>query len=75
VAHCKSLREWLEQGARNSMIFWGPPGLVKTSLARLLAKVSYWDFESVSAVLSGVIELRAAVEVALPQAGQYGKLR
>jgi putative ATPase len=45
----------------------------KTTLARLLAEVSDAHFETVSAVLAGVKEIRQAVEVAKQQAGQYGK--
>jgi putative ATPase len=73
LARGKPLREALEQGALHSMIFWGPPGVGKTTLARLLAKVSDAHFETVSAVLAGVKEIRQAVEVAKQQAGQYGK--
>jgi putative ATPase len=73
LARGKPLREALEQGALHSMIFWGPPGVGKTTLARLLAKVSDAHFETVSAVLAGVKEIRHAVEVAKQQAGQYGK--
>jgi putative ATPase len=69
----KPLREALEQGALHSMIFWGPPGVGKTTLARLLAKVSDAHFETVSAVLAGVKEIRQAVEIARQQAAQYGR--
>jgi putative ATPase len=69
----KPLREALEQGALHSMIFWGPPGVGKTTLARLLAKVTYAHFETISAVLSGVKEIRQAVEVAQQHAAQYGR--
>lgn len=47
-----------------SAIFWGPPGSGKTTCARLLAKELGADFQSLSAVLSGVKELRSALEVA-----------
>ena len=60
----KPLREALEQGALHSMIFWGPPGVGKTTLAKLLAKVTDAHFETISAVLSGVREIRQAVDVA-----------
>ena len=69
----KPLREALEQGALHSMIFWGPPGVGKTTLARLLAKVTDAHFETISAVLSGVKESRQAVEVAQQHAAQYGR--
>lgn len=69
----KPLREALEQGALHSMIFWGPPGVGKTTLARLLAKVTDAHFETVSAVLAGVKEIRHAVEMARQQAAQYGR--
>ena len=73
LAPGKPLREALEQGALHSMIFWGPPGVGKTTLARLLAKVSDAHFETVSAVLAGVKEIRQAVEVAQQHAAQYGR--
>lgn len=72
LAPGKPLREALEQGALHSMIFWGPPGVGKTTLAKLLAKVSDAHFETISAVLSGVKEIRQAVEVARQQAA-YGR--
>ncbi|QLF91813.1 replication-associated recombination protein A [Pseudomonas sp. ABC1] len=73
LARGKPLREALEQGALHSMVFWGPPGVGKTTLARLLAKVSDAHFETISAVLSGVKEIRQAVEIAKQQAAQYGR--
>ncbi|QIJ01020.1 AAA family ATPase [Stutzerimonas balearica] len=73
LARGRPLREALEQGALHSMIFWGPPGVGKTTLARLLAKVSDAHFETVSAVLAGVKEIRQAVEIAKQQAAQYGR--
>ena len=69
----KPLREALEQGALHSMVFWGPPGVGKTTLARLLAQVSDAHFETLSAVLSGVKEIRQAVEIAQQHAAQYGR--
>ena len=73
LAPGKPLREALEQGALHSMIFWGPPGVGKTTLARLLAQVSAAHFETLSAVLCGVKEIRQAVEMAKQQAAQYGR--
>ncbi|MCL7462680.1 replication-associated recombination protein A [Pseudomonas sp. NW5] len=68
LAPGKPLREALEQGALHSMIFWGPPGVGKTTLARLLAQLGDAHFETLSAVLAGVKEIRQAVEVARQQA-------
>ncbi|WP_419834679.1 replication-associated recombination protein A [Endozoicomonas atrinae] len=57
----KPLREALEQGMLHSMIFWGPPGVGKTTLARLIATKTDAHFETLSAVLSGVKDIREAV--------------
>lgn len=58
----KPLRRAVEQGQLHSMILWGPPGVGKTTFARLLASVGNLSFETVSAVLSGVKDIRAVVE-------------
>ena len=73
LAAGKPLREALQQGALHSMIFWGPPGVGKTTLARLLAQVSDAHFITLSAVLSGVKEIREAVQDAKQQAAQYSR--
>src|SRR5262245_20004053 len=49
-------------GKLHSMILWGPPGVGKTTLARLLARASSAEFIALSAVLSGVKDIREAVE-------------
>lgn len=67
LARGKPLREALEQGLPHSMIFWGPPGVGKTTLAQLIAKVCDAHFETLSAVLSGVKDIRAAVSRARDQ--------
>lgn len=57
----KPLYEAIKSGYLHSMIFWGPPGSGKTTLARLIAGHSNAEFISLSAVLSGVKEIREAV--------------
>tara|TARA_R110002095_G_scaffold212160_1_gene201038 strand:+ start:4209 stop:5552 length:1344 start_codon:yes stop_codon:yes gene_type:complete len=60
----KALRTAIEQDCLHSMILWGPPGVGKTTLARLIAELTDAHFTSISAVLSGVKEIRAAIEQA-----------
>jgi putative ATPase len=58
----RPLRLTFESGKPHSMILWGPPGVGKTTLARLMASHFEADFIQISAVLSGVKEIREAVE-------------
>lgn len=58
----KPLRTAFESGEPHSMILWGPPGVGKTTLARLMADGFNAEFMALSAVLSGVKDIRDAVE-------------
>ena len=69
----KPLRRAIDSGRLHSMIFWGPPGTGKTTLARLLAGQSGYDFQTLSAVLAGVKDIRAAVERARQVRAQSGQ--
>jgi len=60
----KPLRQAIASGRLHSMIFWGPPGTGKTTLAHIIAHQCRAAFISLSAVLSGVKEIRAAVDQA-----------
>lgn len=69
----KPLRRALQAGHLHSMILWGPPGTGKTTLARLLAHGSNFEFIALSAVMAGVKDLRAAVQKAREQREQAGR--
>jgi len=69
----RPLRVALEQGALHSMIFWGPPGVGKTTLARLIATLADAHFETLSAVLAGVKDIRNAVDLARQQFSLNGR--
>ena len=69
----RPLQRALSSERPHSMILWGPPGSGKTTLARLLAGASGWQFLKLSAVLAGVKDIRASVaeaRAAREQAGQ-----
>ena len=69
----KPLRVAFEEGRPHSMILWGPPGVGKTTLARLMAKAFNLPFIAISAVLSGVKEIREAVDQAQHHMDQTGE--
>ncbi len=65
------LRRAIEKDRLSSLILWGPPGVGKTTLARLLAEGSASHFEQLSAVSAGVADLRAAVKRAGERLGMH----
>ena len=67
------LRKALETGKAHSMLFWGPPGTGKTTLAELIALSVNAHVERISAVTSGVKEIRAAIEQAKAIAQSRGQ--
>ncbi|MBV6541413.1 replication-associated recombination protein A [Ursidibacter maritimus] len=64
IAQGKPLRRAIEAGHSHSMIFWGPPGTGKTTLAEIIANALDADVERISAVTSGIKEIREAIDKA-----------
>ncbi len=73
LAANKPLRLAFQSGKLPSMILWGPPGVGKTTLARLIANTAEADFIPISAVLSGIKDIREAVERAELTLQQHGR--
>jgi putative ATPase len=73
LADGKPLSLAFASGHPHSMILWGPPGVGKTTLARLSAQAFDRDFIAISAVLAGVKEIREAIERALQNMAQHGR--
>jgi putative ATPase len=69
----KPLRLAFESGKPHSMILWGPPGSGKTTLARLMAKAFDAEFVALSAVFSGVKDIREAVQAAQARLESNGR--
>lgn len=61
LAQGKSLRAAIENGVPHSLVFWGPPGVGKTTLAKIIAASAHCHFIELSAVMAGVKEIRTAV--------------
>jgi putative ATPase len=72
LAEDKPLRRLIESGRASSLVLWGPPGTGKTTLGRMLADYQGARFMTISAVLAGVKEIRAAVEQARAWRRQRG---
>lgn len=73
VGEGKPLRLAIERGQCHSMILWGPPGTGKTTLAEVIANHCDAHVERISAVTSGVKDIRAAIEQAKQQSAMRGK--
>ncbi|MDP6823535.1 MAG: replication-associated recombination protein A [Dehalococcoidia bacterium] len=69
----KVLRRAIEEDRIRSLILWGPPGTGKTTIARVIASATQSHFETISAVNSGVRDIRAAVQGARDRLGMEGR--
>lgn len=69
----RPLRKALEAGRPHSMILWGPPGVGKTTLAKMVAEYTDSEFITLSAVTSGIKEVREAIERAKQMAIQSSR--
>ena len=73
VAHGSPFRTMMESGEIPSMILWGPPGSGKTTLAKLIANVTQMEFSQLSAVTSGISDVRQAIREAETRLDFMGK--
>lgn len=69
----KPLQMAIEQGKLHSMVFWGPPGTGKTTLAKLISLSCNAQFLNIPAVLSGIKEIRNSIEQAKKYREVYGR--
>ena len=69
----RPLRRLVEADALSSTILWGPPGTGKTTLAEIIAATTNREFERLSAVTSGVKDIREVIERANDRIGQYAR--
>ena len=69
----RPLRRLVEADALSSTLLWGPPGTGKTTLAEIIAATTNREFERLSAVTSGVKDIREVIERANDRIGQYAR--
>jgi len=73
VGRGRALRKMIEEDRLQSLIFWGPPGTGKTTLARIIAEATRARFVPFSAVASGIREIRAVMSAADEYRGKTGR--
>ncbi len=73
IAPGKPLQKAIETSSLHSMIFWGPPGVGKTTLARMISELCDVHFQAISAVLAGVKDIREAIAIAEQQRLSTGR--
>jgi len=73
VSNGKILKKLIDEDKIPSMIFWGPPGVGKTTLAKIIAKKTGNDFIQFSAVVNGIKEVKEVIEKARVNKKMYGK--
>ena len=73
VGQGRVLRKTIESDQLMSIIFWGPPGSGKTTLARIIASITKSHFSPISAVTAGVADLRRIIDEARERGGMYAR--